>query len=289
MQYYCKSNFIAQNIMFNLNLETMKENEKLTLTDMVFEHRNREYGAFELRKSYNQNILRAVLIGISLFLAALFSPMLFAKITPKEKDGIIVDLTPKNIVPEKQPEKVPPVEPPKEIEQVKTIQSLPPLPVPDEKIIEDLPIPKQDDLEGHAISNVTHEEGVETDNISPPEKPSSESVIADIIVDDTPFINVEMQPSFVGGMAEFAHFLQKNLKYPPAAQRANVQGRVFLSFIVEKDGRITAVESIKGIGFGCDEEAARVVKMMPKWNPGKQQGNPVRVKFTLPVVFKLDE
>jgi protein TonB len=84
-------------------------------------------------------------------------------------------------------------------------------------------------------------------------------------------------------------FLGKNLKYPTAAQRANIQGKVFLSFIVEKDGSITDIETMKGIGFGCDEEAMRVVKLMPKWIAGKQNGRNVRVKFTIPVFFRLDD
>jgi TonB family protein len=100
---------------------------------------------------------------------------------------------------------------------------------------------------------------------------------------------VENQPEFPGGMAALGNYLEKNLKYPMAAQRANVSGRVFLSFIVTTAGEIKNVEVLKGIGFGTDEEALRVVAAMPRWQPGSQGGVPVNVKYNLPINFQLEE
>ena len=108
-------------------------------------------------------------------------------------------------------------------------------------------------------------------------------------VEDEIFTAVEQQAEFPGGIPAFAKFLQKNLKYPAAAQRANVQGKVYVQFVVNTDGSIQGVEVLKSVGFGCDEEAVRVIKMVPKWNPGKQSGRPVRSRFTVPINFVLSE
>ena len=82
-------------------------------------------------------------------------------------------------------------------------------------------------------------------------------------------------------------YLSKNIRYPEQAKKENIQGRVYVTFVVEKDGSITNAKVLRSIGGGCDEEALRVVNAMPKWEPGKLQGTPVRVQFNLPIVFKL--
>lgn len=103
------------------------------------------------------------------------------------------------------------------------------------------------------------------------------------------FTAVEQNPEFMGGMDALLKFLQKNLRYPTPAVNANVGGKVFMQFVVGQDGSITKVDVLKGIGFGCDEEAQRVVKLMPRWSPGKQSGRPVAVRYTLPISFQLSE
>jgi periplasmic protein TonB len=102
------------------------------------------------------------------------------------------------------------------------------------------------------------------------------------------FTAVEQNPEFAGGQAEMYRYLGENIKYPAAAQRANISGRVFVKFVVEDDGSIGDVVVMKGIGFGCDEEAIRVVKSMPRWKPGVQNGKNVRVYYNMPIVYKLD-
>ncbi len=97
----------------------------------------------------------------------------------------------------------------------------------------------------------------------------------------------EQMPEFPGGMQALGKFLATNLHYPAQARSVNIQGRVFVNFMIEKDGSVTSVNILRGIGGGCDEEAMRVVSAMPKWSPGKQNGFPVRVSFNLPVNFKL--
>jgi len=98
---------------------------------------------------------------------------------------------------------------------------------------------------------------------------------------------VEEQPSFEGGIEAFYRYVSKSLKYPNTAKRIGVEGKVFLSFVIDKDGSITQVEVLKGIGGGCDEEAVRVLENAPPWNPGKQRGKAVKVRMQLPIVFAL--
>ena len=98
---------------------------------------------------------------------------------------------------------------------------------------------------------------------------------------------VEQLPEFPGGMAELMKYLQKNLRYPQICKEQGVQGRVILQFVVNTDSTITDVNVVKSVNPHLDQEAVRVVKAMPKWNPGKQRGEPVRVRFTLPVTFRL--
>ena len=102
------------------------------------------------------------------------------------------------------------------------------------------------------------------------------------------FTIVEDQPSPVGGMAAFYEYVSKNLHYPAQARRVDVEGKVYVQFVVDKDGSITDPKVLKGIGSGCDKEAIRVLKNAPKWNPGKQRGRPVKVRMVIPIVFKLD-
>ena len=107
------------------------------------------------------------------------------------------------------------------------------------------------------------------------------------IVEAEIFKVVEEMPEFPGGAAKMMEFIQKNIKYPMMARESDIQGRVFVNFVVEPNGTITNVTVMRGIGGGCDEEALRVVQSMPNWKPGKQRGSAVRCSFTVPIIFKL--
>ena len=98
---------------------------------------------------------------------------------------------------------------------------------------------------------------------------------------------VEEPPSFPGGEDKLMEYLSKNIKYPNIAKENNIQGRVYVTFVVDKDGKVTSAKVLRGIGGGCDEEALRVVKNMPEWKPGRQNGRSVLVQYNLPVVFNL--
>lgn len=101
------------------------------------------------------------------------------------------------------------------------------------------------------------------------------------------FTIVEQMPSFPGGEQKLLEYVAKNTKYPQIAQDNGIQGRVFVSFVVETDGSISNVKVTRSLGGGCDEEAVRVIESMPKWEPGKQRGQVVRVSYQIPVNFKL--
>lgn len=106
--------------------------------------------------------------------------------------------------------------------------------------------------------------------------------VADEIV-----VIAETMPSFEGGISEFYKFVGKHLKYPAQARRMGIEGKVYVHFVVSKEGSLSDIKVVKGIGAGCDEEVLRIINMSPKWNPGRQRGNPVRVRMMLPITFKL--
>ena len=138
-------------------------------------------------------------------------------------------------------------------------------------------IDDHDHLDVAVISDAEHNpRGVEIFEVFEP-KPDENGV----------FYSVDPQPEFPGGMAELMKYLQKNIRYPQICKEQRVQGRVIVQFVVNADSTITDVNVVKPVNPYLDQEAVRVVKAMPKWNPGKQRGEPVRVRFTLPVTFRL--
>ncbi|MDJ1503133.1 energy transducer TonB [Xanthocytophaga agilis] len=104
---------------------------------------------------------------------------------------------------------------------------------------------------------------------------------------DSVYVTVERMPEFPGGIPKIGEFLQNNLRYPKAAFKANITGKVFGTFIVGEDGTIRDIEITQGIGYGCDEEVIRVIKLMPKWIPGMQGGKTVAVRYVLPINFSI--
>ncbi|MGX5852525.1 TonB family protein [Dyadobacter jiangsuensis] len=263
-----------------------------SLNDIVFENRNKSYGAYDLRKGYGQTVQRAVVMGVAFFLLLVMFPQLYAKLIPDPKPNdiaYIVEASPVDIVMEEPPAPPPAKE---ELEPVqKTVKSLTPEVLPDDKVeIEELP-PVVEDLSNAQPSTETVD-GVENiETIAPPvaNVPAAKAEAAGIEPKkEETFTFVEQSPQYAGGNEAMAAFLRKNLKYPRPASQAGIQGKVFVQFTVGSDGKIENAAAVKGIGFGCDEEAVRVVKMMKDWMPGKQAGVPVRVRFTLPIAFQLD-
>ena len=264
------------------------------LDDVIFEHRNKAYGAYILRKKYSQHVKKAALWGTAVFLLLISSPLIADRIGANHNvlvDGkvALIELPPvakKFDLP--PPPKTPLPEPPKK--QIATLDFRPPI-VKDNPIEEPV-IPKMDDITV-AVSTKT-QDGVK-ENLPPVVEPTAPPVEVPIVKekpatvdDDTPLLFVEQKPEFEDGDKAMYEFLSKNINYPAIARESSISGTVFVGFVVSKDGSIRNVEIKRGIGGGCNEEAIRVIKLMPKWKPGKQNGKAVNVAFTLPVKFRLD-
>ena len=126
-------------------------------------------------------------------------------------------------------------------------------------------------------------------NLSEPKSSANEASAQTLDRVDQVFLVVEEDPQYPGGREAMSQFLAKNIRYPQEAKERGITGRVFVTFVVEKDGSVGNIKVLRDIGGGCGEEAVRVVGMMPKWKPGKQLGKPVRTQYNLPVVFNLSE
>ncbi|NII84825.1 MULTISPECIES: energy transducer TonB [unclassified Pedobacter] len=260
--------------------------------EVVFADKNKSYGAYQLRKTNGANTTKALIIGSIIFLVLFFSPKIYSLIKgsmdqPDEqlKAQEVILAPPPPVDPKTPPP--PPVEPPPpKVDQVKMP---PPIVKPDIEVRDEPPTveklkeadPGQRDIKGDPTADIVIAEPVG-------EGPKREAAVA---VDDNKvydFVSIEKQPEFPGGISKFYGYLSKAIKYPPMAQENNVQGKVFLSFVVEKDGKLTDITVTRGLGSGTDEEAIRVLKASPRWNPGIQNGKPVRVKYNINVNFTLN-
>ncbi len=259
--------------------------------DLIFENRNQAYGAYDLRKAYPATLGRALLLGSLLFLGALGIPSLYAIVKPANTD-VMVEATIMDLPTEAPPEEKIVTPPKEEIAPVQATVKNPVVEVVADAPDDMPPMATVDELKNATSGQVTQEGSGDGEFIEAPEATRQTVVETAIeapeVVDDKPFTVVEQQPEFPGGLSAMAAYLQKNLRYPSAASSANVSGKVYLSFVVNADGSLVDVSVAKGIGFGCDDEALRVVKAMPRWRAGRQSGRAVRVKFSLPVVFQLD-
>lgn len=266
--------------------------QNLSLDEVIFLGRNKAYGSYMLRRIYQKNMMRGAAIGVSLFALLLASPFiseLLGKAFPKpEKLVYEARVLAEPPVLEHEKKFIPPPPPPPVRPQVRFVPpavvetdehpNTPPIP-PD--VPKDINIGTTDI---HGDVNAKYTAPVE---IAPP-PPPIEKEIEKPKEDNTLFKTVEQKPEFPDGEAALFRYLNSNIKYPAVARENGIEGTVYLGFVVEKDGSITDVLIKRGVGGGCSEEAMRVVQLMPKWKPGKQQGRTVRVAFTIPVKFKLD-
>ncbi|MBP6260342.1 MAG: energy transducer TonB [Paludibacter sp.] len=170
-----------------------------------------------------------------------------------------------------------------EIEVVQTAQELPPPPPPPAPEIVEILNVVEDNVEVASVEINTEDNKDKVVAISAPVTSAPIEEEEDNVI----FQVVEKMPSFPGGDAALFKFLGDNVKYPVIAQENGVQGRVICQFVVNRDGSIVDVEVVRSVDASLDKEAIRVIKSMPKWSPGQQRGKPVRVKYTLPVNFKL--
>jgi len=252
--------------------------------DIVFERRNQSYGAYKLRKEYTR-VVAFIIAGMLLFsVSALGIKLLLdmkggaAEAVDAKLDMTQIDLTPP--VDKNEPPPPPPPPPPPVMETVKFVP-----PVIKDEAVEDEPPPPQEKLDDKQAGQETHE-GNGDENVVVPQETGNGPV-----EEKAPeiFTVVEEMPSFPGGMAELMKFIQKNIQYPQVEKEADISGTCYVKFVVEPNGQISNVEIAKGVkgGPGLDKEAIRVVKNMPSWTIGKQNGRPVRVLMNLPIKFQL--
>lgn len=263
-------------------------------TDLVFEGRNKAYGAYVLRKGTSKrnlwSILFVVIVAVVAFIGISLNKMMQANKKVENTQAVELSQLAEKKEAKKKEKEVVKVQPEKVVEKVKsTIKFTPPVIKKDEEVKDD----EQIDL--NKIQNTTttigsfnvegnDEVGGEVlkakEEIAQPEPPKHED-------ENKVFDVVEQPPSFPGGMAALQAYLRDNIKYPVVAAENGIEGRVIVQFVVGKDGSISNVTVARSADASLDKEAVRVVKSMPKWTPGKQNGTTVNVKYTCPVTFRL--
>lgn len=262
--------------------------------DLVFEGRNQAYGAYRMRKNTGKRNAFAIVIVCALAALAFAAISLLAFIESRqEKVAITTDVELSQLakkkevkVERKEPIKIEMEQ--KVIEKVKSsVKFVAPVIKKDEEVAPEDELKAQDELAKSTTAIGSFDvkgndeaagEVLKAKEIVAQEAPKEEEKVFDV---------VEQMPSFPGGDAALFEYLSKNIRYPAIAEENGVQGRVIITFVVERDGHITDVKVIKSVDPSLDKEARRVVSGMPKWIPGKQNGSAVRVKYTVPVTFRL--
>ena len=247
--------------------------------DMIFENKNKEYGAYFLRKITPKNHFFAIIVAFVFFTVAISAPVIFKKIT-KPKEVKITEVT--TLVDIKQPENLPPPPPPEDLPPPPPkVRFTPPEIKQDKDVKEEVDMPDQQKLNQSTapIGNYN-----DTATVIKPVAPPK--VIQD--VEEKPLVIVEQMPEFPGGEEELLKYLRSNIKYPQMAKESGISGIVYIAFVISSKGIVKDARVLRGIGGGCDEEAIRVVKSMPNWKPGRQNSQSVPVQYTLPVRFVLE-
>lgn len=279
--------------MFN-NSSNLYGSEWLAI---VFNNRNKNYGAYELRSQSSTILMKALFSASALFIALFVAPVIYSHYNPVEEvlETRVIDINNPQVIYElkkEEPKKAEPLKAEPIKEKIKTVKFSANI-----KVVQDtkvnLPPPTTDELKDVVIGGLT-QDGVSGQVNAMPSTITNGGGAGQAqegLVDNSVhnIAAVEVYPEFPGGMAAWAKFIQRNLRYPYMAQDANVQGKVYLSFVVEKDGSITDVSVLKGIGAGCDEEAMRVIKKSPKWKAGQQNNQTVRVRYTMPISYTLTQ
>jgi protein TonB len=258
--------------------------------DLVFENRNKNYGAYYLRQHYADNMVRAMVVTF-LGLLMLFGLTVILRPANSEDHATVVDITPPAVI---QP---PPVQPIKKIEPpapVKSIKPQTPAPTVATQIFVPPVVVKDQDATAKVVQNKdltgtigqVDTKGKSGENLMPTETTGTGTTPVE---DNTPrnLGELDFMPQPIGGESAWAKFLNKNLRYPISAQEEGINGKVILSFIIEKDGHLSNIVVERAAGHGFDEEAMRVLKMAKAWKPGMQNGQPVRVRYAIPINFQL--
>ena len=263
--------------------------------DLVFEGKNQAYGAYQLRKNTGSRNLKAIItmfVGFAIIAAIVIAKVSFDNYMASRNAAIETDVELQNLAEKKEIKQEKKDEPEVEKIEIERVKSSVAFTVPeikkDDEVKEDQEMKSQEELQetNTAIGAFTVEGNDETAEVKHVEEKIAEP--EPVKEEETKVFDVvEQMPQFPGGPNALFEYLSKNIKYPVVAEENGIQGRVIVTFVVERDGSITDVKVAKSVDPSLDKEAMRVVKSMPNWIPGKQNGSAVRVKYTVPVTFRL--
>ncbi|MDR7372471.1 energy transducer TonB [Flavobacterium aquidurense] len=254
--------------------------------DIVFEGRNKIYGAYELRKSNGKTTVKALIIGSIIFSFAVAAPLIASFLPDSGEDEVennvkiaTVKLPPKKE--EVKPNQPPPPPPPPKVDQVKFVK---PVVAKANEVTEDPP--KIEELKDKKVGSETIKG--DPDAVLTVDEPVGTGTAA-VVEEDNQVYNtagIEVKPDFPGGIDKFYKFVGNNYKTP---EEEGLKGKVYVTFVVEKDGSLTDIKVLRDIGYGTGAEAIRVLKKCPKWTPGEQNGKKVRVLYSLPITIQSAE
>ena len=256
--------------------------------DILYDERNKRYGGYELRRHYDQRLRKAATFALA-GVAVIFSFSFVTGTNGGSPVGRKIDsaITIADIRPRVQPPPPKPMKttPPAPAQQIRTRVFVEPVIEPDKLVTPNKQLTQNKDV-GNAQPGLAGNEGDSTGlAIGAPNGTGSGLIENKNGNAGEPVRFVEQMPVFAGDMADY---LGRNLHYPENARAAGIEGRVLIEFVLNEDGSVSNAKIVRGIGGGCDEEALRIINKMPKWKPGKQNGLPVKVFFSLPIVFQLN-
>jgi protein TonB len=245
--------------------------------DIVFETRNKEYGAYKLRKKYNRTVIVALLFGIVILGTAIITPYLNAKALENrlKRAERQVEIKMENLDQPNEQVAPPPPPPPPPADVVQQQKYIPPVVVDSIKPEDVAELMTADD----AQTQVKDQEVVEVVDVK--------EEVQEAEAEEVPFVVVEEMPMFPGGDAELLKYIGEHTTYPDIAKENNIQGRVIVRFCVTSKGGVSQVSILKGVDPELDAEAIRVVNTLPTFKPGKQGGKPVPVWYMVPITFTL--
>jgi len=260
--------------------------------DIIFDGRNKQYGAYELRKTYNKRLTIAMIVMLGVCLFAVAGSLLASKDNGPKKAAVFVqDVSLAEVKEEKkEPPPPPPPPPPKEPPKVEIKQFTPPK-IVKEEVKE--PPPKQEELEDTKIGTI-NQEGIKTDVVAPPVEEKGTGVAPPPKVEedyDKEFKTVQIQAQFPGGPEAWQKYLQRNLRAEVASDNGAPPGNytVLVSFLVDKEGNISEVKAENNPGYGTSDEAVRVIQRGPKWKPAVQNGRNVIYRQKQSITFSISE
>lgn len=257
--------------------------------EIVFEGRNKNYGAYVLRKENRKTTVKSLIIGSLLFSLALSTPLILSMIPEGNDDDIVLDqkIVAIKLPPKPKKEEIkkftpPPPPPPPQVDQVKFVK---PVVAKAEEVTEEPP--KIVEIKEKKIGSETIKG--DPDAVLTVAPVGNGPKVSQVVEEDNQIYNtagIEVKPEFPGGMEKFYSYVGKNYRAP---EEEGLKGKVYVTFVVEKDGSLTDIKVLRDIGFGTGKEAIRVLSKCPKWNPGVQNGKPVRVLYSLPITIQTAE